>query len=145
MSRKLFSEEWGIVKVSDPSGAGTSTVNSTGVDMANAEEVFFCTSYGTPAADNLIHAEQSSDDGSSDTYADIAGSEPTLGGASDEDQWINIVGPEERYVRCVGVRGTSSTLGDIWAFVRKKKQAHDNTTTGTIAGVALVHPVAGTK
>jgi len=142
---KFFSEEWEIIKVSDQATAATSTVNSTGVDMANAEEVFFCTSYGTPAANNLVHAEQSSDDGSTDTYTDIEGSEPTLGGASDEDQWINIVRPEERYVRMVAVRGTSSTLGDIWAFVRKKKQAHDNTTTGTIAGVALVSPVAGTK
>lgn len=149
MSEVFFTENGLLTKVFDASGAGTSDVTSSSVDMGELggfDAVVFFTSYGTPAADNLFHVEQSSDDASADAFTDIEGSEVDLAGASDEDQFIDIINPEERYVRLVAERGTSSTLGDIWAYrYRAKAKAQDNTTTGTMVGNTLVSPVAGTK
>ncbi len=142
----LLSENVKITKVSDPTSAGTGDVTSASVNMANYDGVLFLTSYGTAAADNLFHAQQSSDDGGSDTFTDIAGSEIDLSGASDEDQWLDIFRPEEQYVRVVAQRGTSSTLGDIWAVQYKGRDVPiSNLISGTIYGKQLINPVAGTK
>lgn len=134
-----------LTKVADHTAAGTTAVNSTGVDMAGFEGVLFVTSFGTPAADNLVNLAQSDDDGSADDYTDLAGSAVALGGASDEDAWIDVYRPRKRYVRLEAARGTSSTLESIWAIqYGSRKQPVDNTTTGTIAGEAHVSPAEGT-
>lgn len=134
-----------LTKVADHSGAATSDVDSTGVDMANFEGVLFITSFGTAAADNIINAQQSSDDGSTDTYGDLAGSAVGLAGASDEDQFIDVFRPVKRYVRCHVERATSSTVESIWAIqYGARKLPVDNTTSGTIAGEAHVSPAEGT-
>lgn len=135
-----------ITKVSDVASANTTDVTSSSVDMAGWDGVLFLTSYGTAAADNLMHAEQSSDDGSSDTFADIAGSEVDLSGASDEDQWLDILEPTERYVRVVAQRGTSSTLENIWAIqYRGRSLPQSNLTSGTIYGKQIYRAAEGTK
>jgi hypothetical protein len=145
----FLSQNIKITKVKDHSTAATSDVNSDSIDMeANGgfENVMFLTSYGSPAANNMIHAESSSDNGAADSFADIAGSEVDLGGTSDEDQYIDIQHPPERYVRCVGVRGTSSTLESIWAVQyngRTRPQTQD--ITGTIYGKRIADPAVGTK
>lgn len=141
----LLSESLKLVKVADPSADGTSLVNGASVDMAadgGWDGVVFLTSFGTAAAGNAIHAETSDDDS---TFNDLAGSEVNVG-ASDEDQFIDIVRPKERYLRAAALRGTSSTLGDIWALLyRGRTLPHNNVTAGTINGVQLVSPAEGTK
>lgn len=135
-----------FTKIKDHSTANTGDVTSDSVDMQGYDGVVFCTSYGTAAADNLFHAEQSSDDGAVDTFTDITGSELDLAGASDEDQVLDIFRPEERYVRVVAQRGTSSTLESIWAIRYCLRDVPaDNDTSGTIASKILIEPVAGTK
>jgi len=142
----LLSENALFTKVADYASAATSDVTSASVDMTDYDSVIFLISYGTPAANNLIHAECSSDDGSSDTFADLEGSEVDLSGASDEDQWLEIHQPPERYVRCVAQRGTSSTLENIWAIqFNAKSIPTDNLTSGTIYGKSIVQPAEGTK
>lgn len=130
-----------ITKVADHTAAGTSAVNSTAVDMAGYEGVIFITSFGTAATDNSVNAAQSEDNSS---FADLAGSK--VGDtASDEDVWIDIYRPLERYVRLEAVRTTSSTLESIWAIqYGGRVQPVDNTTTGTIIGEAHVSPAEGT-
>lgn len=133
-----------LVKVSDPTGAGTSDVTTDSVDMQGYEGVMFFSSYGTAATDNLPHLEQSSDDASSDSFADLEGTEVNVS-TSDEDVWVEIWRPRERYVRAVFEVGTSSTLGDIWALLYGAKDIPvDNTTEGTIHGELHVHPAEGT-
>lgn len=145
----LLTENFRITKVKDPTTAGTSDVTSDSVDMAadgGWDNVAFLTSYGTAAANNLMHAESSSDDGDADTFADIAGSELDLAGASDEDQIIDIAHPPERYVRVVAQCGTSTTVGDIWAIqYNGKKLPISPDITGTIQVQQLVAPATGTK
>lgn len=142
----FLSEEVKIIKVADAAGAGTSDVTGTAVDMKGYDGVIFLASYGTAAANNLMHAEQSSDNGSADAFTDIAGSEMNLEGASDEDQVLDILQPQERYVRVIAQRGTSSTLENIWAVLYKSKSVpQDNTDAGTIVTQRLLAPIAGTK
>ena len=138
----LLTENTKITKVADAATAATSDVTSASVDMQGWDGVVFLTSYGTAAADNAIHAEQSSDDSS---FADLEGSEVDVG-ASDEDQFVDLHTPAERYVRCIGERGTSSALGDIWAIqYRGRDLPQSNVTSGTLNGKQLVRPAEGTK
>ena len=134
-----------LTKVEDHTAAGTADVESASVDMANYTGVVFVTSYGTAATDNGCHIESSSDDGSADTFADLTGTE-TLSGSSDEDVWIDMRNPRERYVRAECLRGTSTTLESIWAIqYGGRSLPTDNTTTGTIIGEKHNSPAEGTK
>ena len=131
-----------ITKVQDHTTAGTDAVNSDGVDMANFEGVLFLTSFGTAATDNTVNAAQGLTSGG--TYDDLEGTE-TGATASDEDVWLDIYRPLDRFVRLEVVRGTSTTLESIWAIQYGARNLPvDNTTTGTIIGEAHVSPAEGT-
>jgi len=141
---KMFSEEVLMKKCADHTTAGTSDVEAASVDMAGYDAVCFVTSFGTAASNNTIKAQQSSDDGGSDGWSDLEGTS-TTSGSSDEDCYLDIVRPTKRYVRLVGLRGTSSTLESVWAFrYRPSSSPADNTTSGTITGEAHVSPAEGT-
>jgi len=131
-----------LTKVSDGDTAETTAVESSSVNMANYEGVIFFASYGTAAANNVLHAETSSDDSA---FNDLA-STSVGAGSSDEDQWLEISRPLEQYLRCVADRGTSTTCGGIWALqYGAKKMPVDNTTAGTIHGEHHDTPAEGTK
>lgn len=141
MGRGFLSERVKLTKVTDHTTAGTSAINSGSVDMTGYKGVIFFTSFGTAAVDNTIEAASSTDDS---TFADIAGTN-VVPGASDEDVWVDVWGPPNRYVRCEIARGTSSTCESIWAIQYDPVTSpQDNTTTGTIAGEAHAQPIAGT-
>lgn len=130
-----------LTKVEDHTAAGTTDVDSAGVDMAGYEGVLFLTSFGTPATDNYISAQQSTDNSS---FADLAGTK--VGADADtEDLWVDVYRPLERYVRVHVELGTSSTVESIWAIqYGGRKQAEDNVTDGTIMGEAHVSVAEGT-
>lgn len=131
-----------ITKVADHSPAATSAVNSAGVDMAGWEGVLFVTSFGTAAANNTVNAAQGADNGSD--WEDLEGTS-VVSGTSDEDVWIDVYRPTDRYVRLEAARGTSTTLESVWAIqYGPKKLPVDNTTSGTITGEAHVSPAEGT-
>ena len=131
-----------ITKVQDHSTAATSAVNSTGVDMSGYEGVLFITSFGTAAANNTVNAAQGADN--SADWVDLTGTSVSAG-TSDEDVWIDVYRPTERYVRLEAARGTSSTLESIWAIQYGPRKAPvDNTTTGTIIGELHASPAEGT-
>lgn len=138
-----------LVKVQDVTTAGTSTISADSVDLSadgGWDGVFLFASFGTAAADNLLHVEQSSDDADADAFADLLGSQVSAGGNSNEDQWVDIFRPLEKFIRVVADRGTSTTIGDIWAILyRGRSKPFSNITVGTINGIALVSPAEGTK
>ncbi len=138
----LLSERIKITKVQGHSTASTVTINSDSVDMSGYDGVMFVTSYGTAAADNLLRAAQST--ASTTSFSDLLGT-AVGAAASDEDQWIDIKRPIERYVRATAVRVTSSTIESIWAFQYGARDVPvDNTTAGTIHGEQHVSPSTGT-
>lgn len=137
----FLSDQIKIIKVQDHTGAGTTAINTDGVDLTGYEGVLFLTSFGTAAANNTIEAAHSTDNS---TFADLTGTN-VVPGASDEDVWVDVWNPPSRYARAEIARGTSSTCESIWAFLYGAKAIPvDNTTTGTIAGEAHVAPVEGT-
>lgn len=131
-----------VTKVADHTTAGTSAVESTGVDMAGYEGVLFLTSFGTAASNNTVKASQ--DTASGGSYTDLEGTSVTSG-TSDEDVWVDVYKPTKRYVRLEAARGTSSTLESIWAIqYGPRTMPVDNTTSGTIAGEDHQSPDEGT-
>jgi hypothetical protein len=139
----LLSNAVKLIKVADHAGAATSGVTSEVVDTSGYDGVLFLTSFGTAAANNTLKAQQGAVSAMSDA-ADLAGS-LVASGTSDEDVWIDVYRPRERYVRVVAARGTSSTLESIWAILyRGSLQPVVNVETGTITGKALVSPAEGT-
>lgn len=132
-----------LTKVADHSAAGVTDVTSAEVDMAGYEGVLFISSFGTAAANNTIKAQQDTVTGMA-SAADLLGTS-VASGTSDEDVWLDIYRPRERFVRVVAARGTSSTLESIWAIqYGGRKQPVDNTTSGTIIGEAHTSPAEGT-
>lgn len=121
-----------ITKCADHTTAGTDPVNGTGVDMSCYTGVLFLTSFGTAAANNTVNAAQGADNSSD--WQDLTGTS-VASGTSDEDVWVDVYRPTDRYVRLEAARGTSSTLESIWAIQYGPKMAPvDNTTSGTITG-----------
>lgn len=123
---------------------GTSTVTSSAIDMSGYENVICIAKFGTAAADNLLKAQQSSDDAATDAYSDLEGT--SLGvGASDEIVWLDIKRPAKRYIKFLALRGTSTTL-DAGIVIRygAREMPVDNTTAGTIHGEQHVSPAEGT-
>lgn len=141
---QLFSHDVKIDRSIGYQADGTGDVTGVGVDMQGFEGVCFIVTYVTAASDNLIHAEQGADN--SADWQDLKGSEVTLGGSSDEVQWIDVKNPKDRYVRCIAARGTTTVFESIMAYrYGAAKMAVDNSTAGTIAGVALIAPIEGAK
>lgn len=135
------------IKILNPlatAGAGTSTLTSDAIDTAGYEGIFVLAKFGTAAADNTLKAQQSSDDGDADAYADLAGTQVGVG-ASDELVWLRIHRPRERYVKILALRGTSTTLDALFVFAYgARSQPVDNTVAGTIHGESHVSPAEGT-
>lgn len=123
-------------------GAGTTPVNGATIDMQNFEGVLLLVKFGTPAANNTIKAQQGKQSDLSDA-ADLAGTQVGVG-ASDELVWIDLYRPQERYVRVVALRGTSTTID--WGVAIQygaKKEPVDNTIAGTIHGEVHASPAEG--
>ena len=145
MHGKLLHEIAAFSLCSGYAAAGTGTTNGDGIDMQGYDTVTFVGIIGTGAANNLLHAEQSSDDAGTDAYTDIEDSEVDLVSAETQ-QMLTIHCPEERYVRPVMVRGTSSTIVALIAYRYNARDiAVDNDVSGTIVTKSLLNPVAGTK
>ena len=134
-----------LTKVADHTVAGTDAVESASVDLAGFRGVVFLTSVGTANAGNTLKAQQSSDDGASDGWSDLAGTLVTSG-SSDEDLILEVVRPTKRYVRAVVTRGASTTCESIWAIRTgaSTPQLAANSVSGT--QVAELHgaPAEGT-
>lgn len=132
-----------IFKAADHEAANTTTVTSGAIDTLGYRGCLIVTSFGTAAANNTVSVECSSDN-SADTYAAISGTS-VASGTSDEDVWVDVVNPPERYLKLVAARGTSTTRESVWAILYDPvSMPVDNTTSGTIIGELHVAPTEGT-
>lgn len=140
-----LSKQVAISQGAATTAAGTSEIDGAAIDMAGYEGCLFIAKFGTAATDNTLQAQQSTASGSG--YADLEGTLVTVG-ASDEIVYLDLVKPQEQYVRVQVERGTSTTL-DWCVAIRYganggRKQPVDNDTAGTIAGEVHVSPAEGT-
>jgi len=100
-----------LIKIADHSTAATSDVTSAIVDTAGYAGVLFITSFGTAAANNTLKAQQDTDVAGA-TMADLLGTS-VASGTSDEDVWIDIYRPLERYVRVVAAGARAHARVDL--------------------------------
>lgn len=120
-------------------GAGTSTITpSNGVNCAGADACRFIVAWGaiTTAGVQSIEVHQSSDDGSSDAYTAIAGTNIAV--ADDDDNTltvIDIINPGEQYLKCIVNRATqNSAVNAIIALV-----GSPGTSPSSLTGEATVN------
>lgn len=139
-----------ITRHNNAVAAGTTDITpSSGIDMQNFEGCLFIVPFGpiTAGAATSIKVQQSSDDGSSDTYADLAGTSVTV--EDDDDNqvfWVDVYRPRERYLKLIVDRGTQNAVVDgiiaIQYGPKNLPTTHDATTVG--GGELHASPAEGT-
>lgn len=145
---QFLSDQVKITKVAAATAAGTSTINSSPVDMAGYDGVLFLVTAGAITAGGVqsMKAQQDTAVGMG-AAADLAGTGITV--ADDDDNqsfWLDIKRPLERFVRCVISRATqNSAWGEIYAIQYRGRQFPVvNNVTDTITGEKWHAPAEGT-
>lgn len=118
--------------------AGTTLITPTnGVDTAGFDNCCFVVALGAIVAGAVtsIKVQQSDDDGSSDTYDDLAGSAQTIADTDDNKLFlVDIKRPAKRWLKLLVSRGTqNATLDGIVAVLYNGTTCpvtHDATTVG---------------
>ena len=135
-------------RVSNAVAAGTTDVNSTGVDMNGYDDVTFVVDFGaiTATAVTSVKAQQSDDDAVADAYSDLEGTSVSV--ADDDDAGIVVLQvhkPLKRYVRCVIDRGTENAVIDTAVAVQSMAHEEPVTQDSTVVGSEYhVSPAEGT-
>lgn len=118
-----------VDRVMNAVAAGTTDQTSAAVDMKADEsfdEVTFMAAFGALTATQVtkIKVQQSDDDGATDTYDDIAGTESAALADTDGNKMLLVtVRPLKRFVKCIVDRGTANAVIDgVWAFKRRSKK-----------------------
>lgn len=121
----LLGEDVKVTQVIDATAgaAGTTDINGDSVDMNGYEGVMFILVLGAITANAVtsLKAQQSSDDGSVDTFADLEGTGMTIADSDDEQVFIlDIWKPQEQYVRPVVDRATQNAVVQTCLAVQYK-------------------------
>lgn len=108
--RQNLLTELKVTRVANAASVATSDVTSTAVDMSGFETVVFVVAHGTITDGTPdIHAEQSSDNGGSDDFTDLAGSLVAVADSDDNKlTLLEVHRPAKRYVRCIVDRAGST-------------------------------------
>lgn len=134
--------------VSNAVAAGLTAIDPTAVDMQNYESVMFIVTFGaiTASAVTSVKAQQSSDNGSSDAFADLAGTAQTVADTDDNLAFIiDIVRPGERYVKPYVSRGTANAVVESIIAIQYGARKAPVTQGATIGGIEThVSPSEGT-
>jgi hypothetical protein len=132
-----------ITKIKAASTAATTEVDSDVLDMQGYEGALFFTTIGTANAGNYIKAQSGTDATVTDA-ADLEGTK-VVAAANGQVVWLDIYKPQERYLRVAGIRGASTTLGEIYAIqYNGRKGLETNLTTNVIIGELHISPDEGT-
>jgi len=131
-----------IVRCSNAVAAGTTAVNGTGVDTSGYEGVLFIAQLGALTATNVttLKAQSSTDDGSSDAYADMSGeSKAAADTESSKILYLDVADPLERWVRPVLTRATANAVVEsvIAVLYGPKKMPTAQDATGTSGGTVV--------
>jgi hypothetical protein len=139
-----------VRRVVNATAAGTTTINGSSVDTQGYDGVAFIALFGALTATQVtsLKAQQSSDDGSTDSYDDLAGS--GSGNLADGDGnkvlVLEVFKPAKRYVRPVILRGTANAAVDgvIALLFRAEKTPVPTGTTVAKTPVQVRTPAEGT-
>jgi len=144
-----LSKQVKLTRHSNAVAAGTTTITpSSGIDMAGFDAVLFIVLWGTITSGGVqsVEVHSSSDDGSVDTYAALAGSNVAV--ADDQDNkvtYIDVVNPPERYLKCIVNRATQNAVVDGILAIQYHSKSKPVTQPASVSGGELHHwPIAGT-
>lgn len=135
-----------ITKVKAATAAGTTDINSDGVDMQDWEGCLFFVTFGTitAAAVTSIQADQSADNSS---FAALLGTKVVVA-ADDDNQtfFLDIVKPIDRYLRLTVDRGTQNAIvGEIYAIqYGPSYKPNTQNVTDKVTGELHISPAEGT-
>jgi len=129
--------------------SGTADREGAGLDMRDFEGVLMIVKCAAVhnSATYSIKAQQSSDDNSTDTYADLLGTSITIAGSDDDQIFIiDLVKPLERYVRLYVDKDTSNACAESAIYVQYGARAEPVTQTVTDEVTYEMHisPAEGT-
>lgn len=137
------------LRVLNAVAAGTTSQTGSTIDMEGYDGVLLIALIGTLTAGQVtsLKAQQSSDDGAADTYADLAGSNtgPMADGDSNKLLCLDIFRPQERYIKGVIVRGTQNAVIDGLLAIRYQASKRPTVLGTTVsASKVVVSPAEGT-
>lgn len=129
--------------------AGTTDVNSGSVDTLGYRVCRFIVLLGTLSANAIFEAsvEQSSDDGSTDTFTGVTGTKVAVSADTDDDKLliVEVRDPQERYLRLAFNRGTGNSVIDgVLAELAEPWQAAITDHATVEMSEVHVSPAAGT-
>lgn len=144
-----LSKSISLARLSNAVAAGTTAITPTaGLDMEGYEGVLFIVPMGaiTTGAVTDVKVQQSSDDGATDAYSDLAGSAFNVADSDDNQLvYIDVFRPQKRYVKPVVDRATQNAVVDgiiaIRYGARRLPAEMDTTVAG---GLLLISPAEGT-
>ena len=132
------------ISMDGPTIAGTSTIDSTPVDMAGFSGVLFIVRLGTAAANNTIRVQQDTAVAMG-AAADLAGS--LVASGANNIVAVEVVQPGgptgEQFVRCRVTRGTSTTIDSITA-IRFGARSRPVTMPATVSFETWIGTIEGT-
>lgn len=138
-----------LVRCMNAVAAGTSDQNGTGVDMqadGGYDGVLFIAAFGTLTATQVtsLKAQASDDDGSSDAYNDIAGSDSGNLDDGDDNECVllDVARPVKRYIRPVVLRGTANAVIDGVFAVMYRGRSPASTQSSSVALSEIVKEAA---
>ncbi len=130
--------------------AGTTTISGTGLDMEGFEGVIFIAQFGALTATQVtsLKAQQSSDNGVTDDWSDLAGTStgPLADGDGNKKLMLDIYRPNKHYVRPVVPRATANAVIDSVIAIQYGAKTEPTTQpTGSVsASKYVVSPTEGT-
>lgn len=149
MHAHALSENVRLTLVEAATAAGTTDIESAGVDMSDWEGVMLFTTVGTITSGAVTSwkVQQSDDDGVTDAYSDLEGTGITI--ADDDDGQTfgtDLYRPKKRYVRAYIDRGTqNAVVGEIYALrYNGLRLPATNTVADTLTLELHVSPAEGT-
>lgn len=138
-----------VIRVMNAVAAGTSDQTSSVIDTLGFDGVKIYSAFGTitSGAVTSVKVQQSSDDGSADTYADLEGTSVTV--ADDDDNQVvvhDIYRPRERYLKVVIDRGTQNAVidGVIAVLYGARVQPVTNDASTVVSREVHASPAEGT-
>jgi len=146
---KSMLKEAVIDRIKTIAAAATGVVTSDAVDMAGFNACLFIVTLGTLTSAGTVTCklQQSSDDGSADTYADIEGSSVANSGntATLKQILVSIIDPRERYLKLVATRAVQNCgIDSIQAIKYNAKVVPITDDASVDASVEVIGPDEGT-
>jgi hypothetical protein len=127
-----------------PTAVGTSTIDSTAVDLSGYSGVLFIVRFGTPAANNTIKVQQDTAVAMA-AAADLAGTSVASG--ANNIAAVEVLYPGgptgEQFVRVRISRGTSTTIDSVTA-IKFGARARPTTMPSSVSFETWVGPIEGT-